>query len=215
MAFWHKWLNFWNKIFVKNQNRTKVIFLLGPSGSGKTTNARLYRDKHLECCLIRVSHLLREEIRNSQRWQVVNLKRRMMAQNFERAIKAGKLTDPKETWMLIKRAFSKAKNNFIIVDGFPRSLDYYQQIQADDCEVLGLIYLDVSPEEAKRRMTAQANRADKTEEAMRARAQFVELMRPVLEEFERQNKLCRVDASGTVEQTQVMFAAAVETLKEK
>lgn len=210
---WWQNLQAWWKRWQQKPTRVDVIFLLGPSGAGKTTHARLYRSSHQDVCLIRVSHLLREVIRDSKRW-TCDLKERLMARDFEKAIREGTLTDPDQTWSLIEKAFAKAKNGFVIVDGYPRNLDYYQRARRSPfCNILGLLYLDVSPEEAHRRMSTQGDRPDNNAKAMLEREKFVSSMAPVLEKFAEQNQLQRVNGNGSIEVTQADFARAIADLK--
>jgi len=163
------------------------IMLAGPQGSGKTTQAKLLAEK-LGILFIGAGEVLRKLAQEETE----------EGRNIKAELDKGELVDNQLMADLIKKEMegSEASKGFI-TDGYPRSLDQIGNFSPDFTKVF---YLELSDEEAEKRLLLR-NRGDDTPEAIRERLSiYHQLTEPVLEFYQNQGKLVRIDGSGTIEE---------------
>ncbi|KAL4866383.1 hypothetical protein BDV12DRAFT_135731 [Aspergillus spectabilis] len=181
---------------------TTVVFLLGGPGSGKgTQSSNLVRDYgfiHLSA-----GDLLRaEQIRPGSQY----------GELIKSYIRDGKIVPMEITVALLsnamadtlaKKSESTTKARFL-VDGFPRKLDQAVFFEETVCPSEFTLFLDCSEEVMEKRLLKRgetSGRDDDNAESIRKRFRtFVETSMPVVTEFEKQDRVISVQATGTVEE---------------
>ncbi|KAL4794164.1 adenylate kinase-domain-containing protein [Aspergillus venezuelensis] len=182
-----------------------VVFLLGGPGSGKgTQSSNLVRDygfTHLSA-----GDLLRaEQIREGSEY----------GQLIKNYITEGKIVPMEITVALLSNAMadtlsenpgstSGGKKARFLIDGFPRKLDQAVFFESTVCPSEFTLFLDCPEEVMETRLLKRgetSGRDDDNAESIRKRFRtFVETSMPVVTEFEKQDKVISVTATGTVEE---------------
>ncbi len=120
-------------------------------------------------------------------------------------MKEGKLIDSETLMKFIKFSIQGSTNKKILLDGFPRNkenLDCWNKNMGDVADVKGVLYFEVSDEEMKKRLLGRnEGRADDNEETIAKRlATFNNDTKPIIEFYEKQGNLIKIDASRTVDE---------------
>lgn len=163
------------------------ILIIGPQGSGKSTQAQILSEK-MNLPLVSSGDLLRDFTDDQS--PEAREARAMMDQ--------GKFIDDNLTARLIKRKVSLLKKGTgFILDGFPRNieqLDYYNP----DFDLV--IYLDITDDEAEKRLLKRG-REDDTPGVIKERlALFHELTKPLLFYYQNQDRLIKVNGEQPINQ---------------
>ncbi|KAL4911605.1 hypothetical protein BDW74DRAFT_143262 [Aspergillus multicolor] len=196
---------------------TTVVFLLGGPGSGKgTQSSNLVRDYgfvHLSA-----GDLLRaEQIRPESEYG-------SLIKNY---ITEGKIVPMEITVALLSNAMAAelasnkekyaaagAKKPRFLIDGFPRKLDQAVFFEETVCPSEFTLFLDCPEEVMEKRLLKRgetSGRDDDNAESIRKRFRtFVETSMPVVTEFEKQDKVISVTATGTVEEVYKRIQAGFE-----
>ncbi len=189
-----------------------VIFVLGGPGAGKGTQcARLVSEHgftHLSA-----GDLLRAE-QNRPGSQFGDLIRDY--------IKNGLIVPMEVTVKLLENAMKdslKAKQTTkgrFLIDGFPRKLDQAHKFEDTVCPAQSVLFFDCPEEVMEERLMERgktSGRADDNAESIRKRFRtFIDTSMPVVEYFEKQGKVVRVDATPAPEK---VFGTTQKMLKEK
>lgn len=177
------------------------ILVAGSQGSGKTTQAKLLAD-YLHIPLISVGELLMEMAKMSN-----NVGRKIK----EELAKGNLVNDEIVKEMIIKRL---AKNDTLlgfVMDGYPRSLN---QLELFDPEYSRVFYLDISDLEVKKRLLKRA-REDDTPDIIHQRLDlYHKLTEPVLEYFENQGVLKKINGMGNIDDIQKRIRQNLNETKE-
>ena len=174
-----------------------VVYMLGGPGSGKgTQSAYLVRDygfTHLSA-----GDLLREEQDRPGSEH---------GQEIKDYIKEGKIVPMETTVQLIENAMkSKLKQKGsdkgrFLIDGFPRKMDQAIYFENNVCPSTCTLFLDCPEDVMKERLLNRgktSGRSDDNEEAIVKRFKtFVETSMPVVDHFEKENKVIKVSATGS------------------
>jgi adenylate kinase len=160
-----------------------TIALLGPPGSGKGTQAKRMRDE-LGFAWLSTGDLLREA----------------RAEGSELGTRAGEYMDrgelvPDEVIVdLIERALAELGDRPILLDGFPRTV---AQAEALVCDLDAAILIDVPDDLVVERIAGRGQgRADDNPETVRERLRvYHRETEPLVDHYERQGKLRRVDGA--------------------
>ncbi|PYH87338.1 uridylate kinase [Aspergillus ellipticus CBS 707.79] len=179
-----------------------VVFCLGGPGSGKgTQSANLVRDygfTHLSA-----GDLLRaEQVREGSQYGDL----------IKTYIREGKIVPMEITVALLSNAMAEAlttpnpsgvKPRFLI-DGFPRKLDQAVFFEDTVCPSQMTLFLDCPEEVMEARLLKRgetSGRDDDNAESIRKRFRvFVETSMPVVQAFEKQDKVVSVTATGSVDE---------------
>ena len=112
-------------------------------------------------------------------------------------------------------ATEAAKSRFLI-DGFPRKLDQAHKFEASVCPARLVLFYDCDEATMEHRLLERgktSGRADDNAESIRKRFRtFVETSMPVVDYFETQDKVVKVDATATPAE---VFAKTKEVLAER
>jgi len=165
---------------------TTVVYVLGGPGAGKGTQcANLVKDfgfVHLSA-----GDLLREERQRegSQYGELIN--------NY---IKEGKIVPAKITIALLENAMAKSPSKRFLIDGFPRKMDQAKKFEKTVCKGKFVLFFDCPESVMLERLLNRgktSGRVDDNIESIKKRfVTFKETSYPVVEYFEKQNKVKRV-----------------------
>ena len=178
--------------------KVTVVYILGGPGSGKgTQSTHLVQDygfTHMSA-----GDLLRaEQDREGSEY----------GQMIKDYIKDGKIVPMEVTVKLLENAMrekldkkeSSAKGRFLI-DGFPRKMDQAIFFEDSVCPSKCALFLDCPEDVMEKRLLNRgktSGRSDDNEESIKKRFKtFVETSMPVVDYFERHEKVVKVSAAGT------------------
>ncbi|KAL2199302.1 adenylate kinase-domain-containing protein [Corynascus similis CBS 632.67] len=185
-----------------------VLFVLGGPGAGKGTQCsrlvRDYRFKHLSA-----GDLLRaEQDRPGSQY----------GQLIRDCIKNGEIVPMEVTVALLENAMREAIASTgvskFLIDGFPRKMDQALKFEEIVCPARLVLFYDCPEAEMERRLLERgktSGRADDNAESIRKRFRtFVETSMPVVDAYDREGRVVKVDATATPDQ---VYAATVDKLK--
>ncbi|TGZ54770.1 hypothetical protein CRM22_010551 [Opisthorchis felineus] len=185
----------------------KAIFILGGPGSGKGTQCeklvKKYKYNHLSS-----GDLLRAECESGS----------SRGQELKAIMERGELVPLGIVLSLLKEAMLRCvkKNRIFLIDGYPRELEQGIRFEKEVCPCLCVITFDVSEQVMVQRLKKRgetSGRVDDNEETIIKRLKtFNESTKPVIDHYEKQNKLIRIDASGTVDK---IFKNVYSKLRER
>lgn len=187
-----------------------MIFVLGGPGAGKGTQcAKLvseYGFKHLSA-----GDLLREE---------QDRPGSEFGEMIKTYIKEGTIVPMEVTIQLLENAMSmaieKEKKKMFLIDGFPRKLDQATTFEATVVPSLFTLFLHCPEDILLQRLLNRgktSGRADDNADSITKRFRtFIETSMPVVDYYEKNGKVERVQATGTVDE---VFATIKERLKER
>lgn len=190
-----------------SKNDVSVIFVLGGPGAGKGTQcARLVRDYgfvHLSA-----GDLLREE---------QNREGSQYGQLIKDYIKEGLIVPQEITVALLKNAiesnFENGRTKFL-VDGFPRKMDQAITFEEQIVPSKFTLFFDCPEKVMLERLLERgktSGRSDDNIESIKKRFRtFIETSMPVVEMFEKQNKVVKVSCNQTVEEVYQQVKNAVQ-----
>ena len=182
-----------------SSSKTKIL-LAGPQGSGKTAQAKFIAQKY-GLHFISAGKLLRELAQSGSE----------EGERIRQQMEEGEFVDDKVAARLVKEEIEKDSQNGFVLDGFPRRFSQLEYFNPDFDQV---IYLDVPDGEVVDRMLGRG-RADDTPEAIGERLRLYHSnTEPVLDYYDRQGKLIKVNASqapgATAEQSIRQIADEVD-----
>lgn len=161
------------------------ILITGPQGSGKTTQAKLISAK-MGLCLVKTGDLIREKAAENSD----------IGCSLKEAIDKGNLVDNAVLADMLREKFNKPEcRSGFVVDGYPRSLP---QLAVFDPGYDLVFYLNISDEEAKKRLLARG-REDDTPEAIEERLKIYHRQtKQVLDYYRDLGKLVEVNGEQPV-----------------
>lgn len=169
------------------------IVILGPQGSGKGTQAMILSNK-IDVPALSMGQLMRDEVAAGTELGAI----------VKKSVDTGILApDEVALEILLKRISQDDCKDGFIIDGYPRNMAQYN-VFAEKMTPTQVIVIEVPREESMDRMLKRAKieqRPDDDPAIMEERLNIYERETlPVLEEYEKQGLLKRVDGMGTVEQ---------------
>ncbi len=175
----------------------KLFLIIGAPGSGKTTDAELVAKRNSD----RIVHystgdLLRAEVASGS----------PLGATIASYIDNGKLVPLEIVMDTIKSAIEKSDKDIIIIDGFPRSVEQMQALDAmlaksPDIELRAVVEIVVSEETARERVLGRARGADDNVEVFNNRMKVYLEPLPEIERFyEQKGLLHKIDGERTIEE---------------
>lgn len=172
-----------------------VIFVLGGPGAGKGTQcANLVRDYHFTH--LSAGDLLREE---------QDRPGSEFGQLIKDYIKDGKIVPMEVTVQLLENAITEVVNQDpshkgkFLIDGFPRQMDQALKFESDVCKSQFVLFFDCPEDVMQKRLLERgktSGRTDDNAESIKKRFKtFEETSMPVVEYFEKQGRVVRVQAT--------------------
>lgn len=179
-------------------NHALVLFVLGGPGAGKGTQcANLVRDykfKHLSA-----GDLLREE---------QDRPGSDFGEMIKDYIKNGQIVPQEVTIQLLENAMKtsvdKENKRRFLIDGFPRKMDQALKFEEIVCKSSFTLFFDCPEDTMQQRLLKRgetSGRADDNAESIKKRFKtFVETSMPVVEMFEKQDRVVKIDATKSPEE---------------
>lgn len=174
------------------------IVLIGIQGAGKSTQGNLLSDA-LGVPYLSSGHIFREMAKEKTK----------LGRWLKETLNSGALVPDETTLEIVLTYLQKPEyEKGYILDGFPRTVP---QAEAFNGGVDKVVFIDVSDREALWRISGRvADREDETLQAIRKRIElFHEHTEPVIEYYQGQGKLARVDGEVAVNE---VFAQIKEAL---
>jgi adenylate kinase len=175
----------------------KIFLIIGAPGSGKTTDAELINEKYPD----KIAHystgeLLRQEVTSgSDRGKTID--------GF---IANGNLVPLAIVIETVVGAIKNAKQNVVLIDGFPRSEEQMMALDsylADEktLELTSVIEVTVSEQTAKDRVLGRARGADDNEEVFNNRMKvYTDPLKVIQDFYTSKSLLKKVDGEGSIEE---------------
>lgn len=195
---------------VRTRSLTQPPLATGP-GAGKGTQCSklvsTYGFTHLSA-----GDLLREE---------QNREGSEYGQLIKDYIKDGKIVPMEVTIALLENAMkdtiagqpTSAKGRRFLIDGFPRKLDQALKFEESVCAAEFVLFYDCPEATMESRLLERgktSGRADDNEESIRKRFRtFVETSMPVVDYYEKQGRVVKIDATPTPEEVAEQTKAAI------
>ena len=192
---------------VFDSNDVAVIFVLGGPGAGKGTQCSKLVAEHGFTHLSAGDLLRAEQERPGSQF----------GELIKDYIKNGQIVPMEVTIKLLENAMTASlqktgstKGRFLI-DGFPRKMDQGVKFEASVCKAKMVLFYDCPEDTMEKRLLERgktSGRSDDNIESIRKRFRtFVETSMPVIEYFDKQGKVAKIDA------TQAPDAVFVDTKK--
>jgi len=178
-----------------------VLFVLGGPGAGKGTQcARLVRDYHF-------THLSAGDLLRSEQDRPGS----QYGQLIRDCIKNGDIVPMEVTVQLLENAMAETvaaapdgRTARFLIDGFPRKMDQATKFEEVVCPARLVLFFDCPEAEMERRLMERgktSGRADDNAESIRKRFRtFVETSMPVVDYYEKQGRVVKVDATPPPEE---------------
>lgn len=174
----------------------KLFLIIGAPGSGKTTDAELIAEKHENITHYSTGDMFRAEVESgSQRGAIID--------SF---VSKGNLVPVEIVIETIVNAIKKAPTPFVIIDGYPRSveqmsaLDKYLTTEVE-VELVNVIEVEVSREVACDRVLGRARGADDNVEVFNNRIKvYTDPLSEIQEFYTAKNILKNINGERTIEE---------------
>jgi len=174
----------------------KLFLIIGAPGSGKTTDAELIAERHEEITHYSTGDMFRAEVASgSERGKII--------QSY---IDKGNLVPIDIVIDTIVNAIKKAPTEVVVIDGFPRSVEQMQELDAylqkdEEVQLVCVIEVEVSEETARERVLGRGRGADDNNEVFDNRMKVYLEPLPEIEKFYSEKGLLhKVDGEGTIEE---------------
>lgn len=168
---------------------TTVIFVLGGPGAGKGTQcANLVRDYGF-------THLSAGDLLRAEQDRPGS----QFGELIKDCIKNGAIVPMEVTVQLLENAMTESKSTKFLIDGFPRKMDQAVKFEEVVCPAKFVLFYDCPEAEMERRLLERgktSGRSDDNAESIKKRFRtFVETSMPVVEFYEKEGRVVRVDAT--------------------
>lgn len=172
------------------------IILFGPPGAGKGTQAEKIIN-HFSIPHLSTGDIFRSNIKNET----------PLGKKVKSILDSGKLVPDETVVELVADELSKEKyNDGVVLDGFPRTVtqaEALDQFLSDNGrQIDAFVTLDVPEQELINRILSRGEgRSDDTPEKIKTRLQvYREETEPVLNHYEKQGVVKRIDGVGSIEE---------------
>jgi len=159
------------------------IILIGGPGSGKSTYAEFITKE------FGIDHIYPGELLRKEKAKGGEMAKRLSD------LGKGAFAPNDIVLKLVKDAVAKAKNGFVF-DGFPRYMKQVKDLENEGIKIDKVVYLNVSPEEVIRRLTARGREDDKPEVIKDRIALYKKETGPVVEYYRKKPGFIEVKAEG-------------------
>ena len=157
------------------------IILIGGPGSGKSTYAEFITKE------FGIDHIYPGELLRKEKEKGGEIAKRLSN------LGKGGFAPNDIVLKLVKDAVEKAENGFVF-DGFPRYMQQVRDLEKEGIKIDKVVYLNVSPEEVIRRLTARGRADDKPEIIKNRIALYKKETGPVVEYYRKRPGFIEVKA---------------------
>lgn len=177
-----------------------LVILMGMPGSGKDTQSALL-EKSEAYKIIRVGVEVRKQAEQDAHLQA--------------ELNSGHLADEEVIDGIVKNVLVHSDANaHLLSDGYPRSFSQASALQKM-CEELGVrlekvLFLELPKEEVYRRLTLRAREDDKPEILEERLEVFAKQTQPVLDYYQANGLLVKVNGAGSVEEVHARIVKALQ-----
>ena len=174
--------------------KPRIVFVIGGPGCGKGTQCKRIV-QNFKYQSFSTGDLLRQYVKDKKDGY----------EEIDNQMKEGKLISSSTLMKVLKEYILNSRNKKILVDGYPRNqenVDVWEKEMKDLVEVKGALYIEVSNEEMKKRLLGRnEGRADDNEETIAKRlTTFEQETKPIVDYFEKQGNLIKIDGMKTVDE---------------
>jgi len=159
------------------------IILIGGPGSGKSTYAEFITKE------FGIDHIYPGELLRKEKEKGGEIAKRLSN------LGKGGFAPNDIVLKLVKDAVAKADNGFVF-DGFPRYMQQVRDLEKEGIKIDKVVYLNVSPEEVIRRLTARGREDDKPEIIKNRIELYKKETGPVVEYYRKKPGFIEVKAEG-------------------
>ena len=190
-----------------------VIFCLGGPGAGKGTQCSRIASN------FPVSHLSAGDLLREEQARKGSEHGELIAE----LIREGKIVPAEITVKLLLNRIKSDENRFFLIDGFPRNEEnrtaWFKLADETGLDTLCCICIDVTEKTMRKRILGRSFtslRTDDNEKSMEKRFNtYTKETSVVLNWFEQQGKLTRIDGEGSVDSIYVDMSGFIEELIKK
>ena len=159
------------------------IILIGGPGSGKSTYAEFITKE------FGIDHIYPGELLRKEKEKGGEIAKRLSN------LGKGEFAPNDIVLQLVKDAVAKADKGFVF-DGFPRYMQQVRDLEKEGIKIDKVVYLNVSPEEVIRRLTARGREDDKPEVIKNRIEIYKKETGPVVEYYRKKPGFIEVKAEG-------------------
>lgn len=173
----------------------KLFLIIGAPGSGKTTDASMIAANDAKFVHYSTGDLLRAEVASGSE----------LGKLIDSFISKGNLVPLEVVVNAIISAIRSSDKNYILIDGYPRSLEQMRELDrvlASQSEVMldGVIEVDVSEEVARNRVLGRARGADDNDEVFNNRMKvYLEPIKEIRAFYNDKKLLHKINGERTIE----------------
>lgn len=172
------------------------ILITGPQGSGKSTQAKILARK-LNIGLINAGALVRDFAEEDT----------PEGRKVREDMGKGNLVDNNVTGRLVRQKVEEFQEKGFVVDGYPRSLE---QLSIFDPQFKEVFCLNISDEEAVKRLIPRGREDDTRESIMERLKVYHKLTEPVLDHYRNLGILNEIDGRASIPEIALQIEKEVE-----
>ncbi|WP_428737829.1 adenylate kinase [Sulfurimonas sp.] len=174
----------------------KLFLIIGAPGSGKTTDAELIAKNNEHISHYSTGDMLRAEVaRNTPRGQEIN-----------KYTSKGEIVPIAIVIETIVNAIKASKNNLVIIDGYPRSIEQMMELdrylqESSDVKLTSVIEVEVDEETARDRVLGRARGEDDNNEVFDNRMKvYMEPLEEIRSFYNSKDLLKVISGKGTIDE---------------
>jgi len=172
----------------------KLILIIGAPGSGKTTDAELIAKANSTISHYSTGDMLRNEVASGSE----------LGKEIENYISKGLIVPINIAITTITNAIKSAPTDVVLLDGYPRSIQQMEALEAflqedNTVELINVIEVAVSEETARDRVLGRSRGADDNSEVFDNRMRiYLEPLNAIQSFYKQQNRLSVISGEGTI-----------------
>ena len=172
----------------------KLILIIGAPGSGKTTDAELIAKANSTISHYSTGDMLRNEVASGSE----------LGKEIENYISKGLIVPINIAITTITNAIKSAPTDVVLLDGYPRSIEQMEALEAflqedNTVELINVIEVAVSEDTARDRVLGRSRGADDNSEVFDNRMRiYLEPLNAIQSFYTQQNRLSVINGEGTI-----------------